>query len=216
MHHGRRQGQGGVNLGLFQERIRNDAPRFGGCGQFAGGLLVGSILVSVGFCHEGSKDVGGQGVCVRRCTRGEVSRPSTGCGGVSHPHSAILHGADERYQAAHAALESAVQKVFPEAEASIAWDMACWKIPRPVDKVNSEAKGTFDPAVVVVGLADRKAGPTLHIWHPGAYDLLDQNAAWLKEAGFKVMKGCLPWSRKSDYPIEAVQRILQAARDVDQ
>lgn len=129
-------------------------------------------------------------------------------------HRAVVAGADGRFQEAYGVVAAAVQDVFADAEAASAHDMAAWRVPRPPDKVEP-IRGTFDPAVIFIGLADRKAGPTLHVWHPGAYDLLDRNAAWLKAAGFKVMKGCLPWTRKGAYPAQAVGRLLEQARAVD-
>ena len=133
---------------------------------------------------------------------------------VPPPHRGVAD-ADDRFREAYAAVREAVEAAFPDAAPVEAWGMVGWQAPRPPEAVPAEPVGTLDPALVFVGLADRKAGPTLHVWHPGAYDLLDRNAAWLRDAGFKVMKGCLPWTRKAAYPAGTVRRLIEAARAVD-
>jgi hypothetical protein len=100
-----------------------------------------------------------------------------------------------------------VQRVFPQAEAIEEWGMRGWKV--PLVHLPESLKGTFDMTHLYVLLADRKAGPTLHIWYPGIYHWLDEHKAELAAAGFKVMRGCLPYSRRQPYPIDVVERLLR-------
>jgi hypothetical protein len=72
---------------------------------------------------------------------------------------------------------------------------------------------------ILVFLADRKAGPTLHVWYPGGDARgLRAREAELSKAGFKVMVGCLVFSKKQPYPIAGVEKLLRdlKARDARQ
>lgn len=130
-------------------------------------------------------------------------------------HEALRQQGDERFQEAYAAVAEAVRSAFPKAEPTVESGMVAWQVPRPPAAVPDDPVGTFDPSKVVIALADRKAGPTLHVWHPGGYHLLDDNADWLREAGFQVMRGCLPWKRRSAYPRDAVHRLMEVVAKVD-
>jgi hypothetical protein len=132
---------------------------------------------------------------------------------MADPHAAVAHSGARYHQAYHAVAD-AVCRTFPKARPVMEWNMVGWKVARPKDRIEP-AQGTYDASIIFIGLADRMAGPTLHIWHPGSYDLLEKNEDWLKGAGFKVMKGCLRWTRKADYPAEAVAKLMQYVKAVD-
>lgn len=142
------------------------------------------------------------------------ARPDDGHGAVPAPHARRVRDGDARYQQAYRAVAAAVAAAFPDARPVEAHGMPGWMAPRPPEAPRP-ARGTFDPDHVFVGLADRKAGPTLHVWHPGDPGLLDRHADALRAAGFKVMVGCLPYARQGPYPQVAVARLLADAAAVD-
>lgn len=88
--------------------------------------------------------------------------------------------------------------------------MRGWRI--PTNAGLAEWKGTIDPNFVHVFLAERKQGLTLHFWNPLDPGALHREKTGLREAGFKVMVGCLQFNRKGDFPIAAVLPLLDAAR----
>lgn len=104
------------------------------------------------------------------------------------------------------ALASEVRKRFPGAEPVTDYGMAGWRIRRPC--AVEWTHGTVDPNFVSVHLADRRQGTTLHIWNPLDWKGLDKHRAELEEAGFRVMVGCLQFTRKQPYPLDAVCRVL--------
>jgi hypothetical protein len=106
-----------------------------------------------------------------------------------------------------AQMQDVVLRVFPGAQAIEEWGMQGWKV--PMDHPPVGLKGTMDSNFVYVMLGDRKAGPTLHVWYPGNYYFLDEHKDELTTAGFKVMRGCLPYNRKRPYPIEVVEKLLR-------
>ena len=58
-------------------------------------------------------------------------------------------------------------------------------------------------------LAERKSGITLHLWNPVDFYGLRARTAELERAGFKVMVGCLVFTRKSEYPVGLVTDVLK-------
>ena len=114
-----------------------------------------------------------------------------------------------------AQVERAVKKVFPKAEPVEEFGMEGWRIRRPKDAPRPAKEGTMPSDFVMVLLADRKAGPTLHLWYPGDYHLLDARKDALEEAGFKVMRGCLAFSRKAEYPVAAVETLMRDVKAMD-
>jgi uncharacterized protein YdhG (YjbR/CyaY superfamily) len=121
---------------------------------------------------------------------------------------AYLAQASERFRATFAALEQAVAARFPSAQPCFEWSLPGWRV--PLLHVPPHPTGTFDHTCVVILLADRKAGITLHLWNPANYRFLDEHKAELTGAGFKVMRGCLQFNRKQPYPVEAVDTLLGA------
>jgi hypothetical protein len=106
-----------------------------------------------------------------------------------------------------AQVEDVVQRIFPQAQTYEDFGIRGWKVPLENPPVG--IKGTIDPNFVYIGLADRKAGPTLHIWHPKSYYWLDEHRDELTAAGFKVMRACLPYTKKRPYPIEVIEKLLR-------
>ena len=123
----------------------------------------------------------------------------------------ILAATSEGFQALHAAIGDRVRARF-DAEPVASYGIAAWRIPVPKPPGEDEWKGTMPRTHLVIAPAEKKAGVTMHVWHPNAPYLLRDNEAWLKEAGFKVMVGCLQWNRKADMPLDAVERLLDAAK----
>ncbi len=113
----------------------------------------------------------------------------------------------------HKALGTAVREVFSEATKSVAWNMPGWIIPVPQPPAEADWKGTLPRTHLTILASEKKAGLTFHVWHPNRPGLLQEEAAWLKAAGFKPMVGCVQWNRKGDPPMEAFERLLRVARD---
>ena len=111
-----------------------------------------------------------------------------------------------RLKAVHAELGRRMKALFPEAEAVFLYGMHGWRVPRrrKVEWIT----GTIDPNWLVVAVAERAQGITLHLWDPVEWDVLANRKDGLRAAGFKVMKGCLQFTRKADYPVEAVGDLL--------
>lgn len=108
-----------------------------------------------------------------------------------------------------------VRRVFPRAQAVRESGMDGWRIARPKGAPRPAREGTMPADFVYVLLADRKAGPTLHVWYPGDYDWLDARKDELTEAGFKVMRACLQFMRKREYPVAAVEKLLRDVKAMD-
>lgn len=112
-------------------------------------------------------------------------------------------------------VERAVKETFPKAQETKAFGMEGWTIPRPKGAPVPERAGTMPTDRVMVFLAERANGTSLHVWYPGQYDLLGKRKDELGEAGFKVMRACLQYTRKQEYPIEAVSSLLKEIRRQD-
>ena len=136
-------------------------------------------------------------------------------GSVDAAHGAYVDAAGPRFQEAYLQLAAAIRRVFPHARAVMAYDMPMWRAQRPPGAPMPDVAGTIDAAHVHVGLVERKAGLTLHAWYPGDYHFLDARAPAMAAAGLKTMRGCLQFTRKGPFPIEAVERLLEAMRDAD-
>ncbi len=124
--------------------------------------------------------------------------------------------ASPRLQALDAAIGKALRKRWPKARREhvfpgTSYEMDAWLVPIPDPVPQEEWKGTMPHDVFTVGPTEKKAGITVHVWHPKHPELLQENAAWLKEAGFKPMVGCLQWNRKADFPMDAFEQLLDKA-----
>lgn len=130
-------------------------------------------------------------------------------------HDGYLASASDRYQRAYHELEGLIEARFPTVERVLEGDMPMWQILRPEDAPRPGASGTIDPRFVHVGLVERKAGLTLHVWYPPAYELLADHADALEAAGLKVMKGCVQYNRKGDLPVDAIEPLFDHIHDAD-
>lgn len=125
--------------------------------------------------------------------------------------------ASPRLQAIDAAIGKALKARWPKARKQriypgTSYDMEAWQITIPDPVPKEEWKGTMPRDQFTVAPTEKKAGITVHVWHPKKPELLGENAAWLKEAGFKPMVGCLQWNRKAEFPMDAFERLLDAAK----
>lgn len=120
----------------------------------------------------------------------------------------ILAGCSQGFQELHARIGGIVKHRFPGTRLVEAWDIAAWQAPISDPPPASSWKGTLPRDVFTVGPTEKKAGITVHVWHPNHPYLLKENEAMLKQAGFKVMVGCLQWNKKADFPIDALDQLL--------
>lgn len=115
-----------------------------------------------------------------------------------------------RLVAIHADLDCEIRRLFPQAEARRDYSMKGWRIARSTHIKTWE--GTIDPNFLHIYIAERKNGITLHFWNPFDPYHLKRHSKELEGAGFKVMVGCLQFTRKGDYPVRAVVPLLESAR----
>ena len=92
------------------------------------------------------------------------------------------------------------------AESTFDHGMPGFRVPITNDKENR--RGTFDPDHLQLFLVERKSGITFHIWDPRNYYGLDEVRDELNQLGFKVMRGCLVWNRKKEYPLERMKELI--------
>ena len=118
-----------------------------------------------------------------------------------------LNASSERFQDVFQGLSAAVYESFPEAESTSAHGMPGFKA-RVTDTRQEERRGTFDPNHLQLFLVERKSGISFHIWDPRNYYGLDEVRDELAKVGFKVMRGCLVWNRKREYPFERMKGLI--------
>ena len=97
-------------------------------------------------------------------------------------------------------------RLFPDVEEVFSYGMHGWKVPRR--KTVESRTGTMDPNWLFIGLAERAAGITLHVWNPLDWQGLKAHRAQFEAAGFKVMVGCLQFNRKSEFPVDVVDAMV--------
>ncbi len=120
----------------------------------------------------------------------------------------------DRFKKIYAKLKEIVMREFPNATEGEAFGMRGFRAKITKEDIK-EWKGTMNPNYFFVCPVERKAGITLHIWYPVDYYALDKIRKEYEEAGFKVMRGCLQWNRKSEYPIHMIEDLVKnIARDV--
>jgi hypothetical protein len=108
-----------------------------------------------------------------------------------------------------------VKKVFPSATPGREFGVDGWSIARPKGAPRPAREGTMPSDRIMIGVVERKAGPTLYVWYPGG-DVHGLAAhPGLAEAGFKVMVGCLVFTKKQPYPFDAVEGLLRALKAKD-
>lgn len=118
----------------------------------------------------------------------------------------------DRFRALRDALDGLVRSVFPEAEPVEAHGMTGWQVALRDPPPAETWKSTFDRTHFQVFLAPGKAGVTLHVWHPDHPHLLREHEGALSAAGWRVMVGCLRWSRKAGPPLESLRAVLESVR----
>ena len=123
--------------------------------------------------------------------------------------SAYLNVASERFQGIYHEFAAVVHETFPMAEPAFAHEMPGFKI-RITDIKKEDWRGTIDPNFLQLFLVERKSGITFHIWDPRNYYGLDGVRDELTMLGFKVMRGCLVWNRKKEYPIGRMKELIEA------
>ncbi len=124
----------------------------------------------------------------------------------------IVEGS-EPFQALHAAIGELLKQRWPDTHLGHVFPdtkfaMVAWLIPLTDAPPESSWKGTMPRDLFVVGPTEKKAGITIHIWHPNHPYLLKENADWLKKAGYKPMVGCLQWNRKASPDLAAFAQLL--------
>ncbi len=127
-------------------------------------------------------------------------------------HVNLVAATSPAFQALHADIHAAVLRCFPDARPVVAFGMAAFQVPLPDPPAADTWIGTQPRTHLTVAPTEKKAGITVHVWHPNRPSLLADNAAWLKEAGFKPMVGCLQWNRKAPFPMDAFEKLLHAAK----
>lgn len=126
---------------------------------------------------------------------------------------ALLAAASKRFQDVHADIGRGMRSVFPDAAPVVAHGMAGWQVAVPDPPPESEWRGTLDRIHLQVFPSERKAGITTHVWDPKDPSLLKRHEPMLRDAGFKVMVGCLQWNRQAPFPADAIEGLLRAAKD---
>jgi hypothetical protein len=120
----------------------------------------------------------------------------------------------DRLKAIHAELDAYIRALFPDAQPIFDYGMHGWKVPRR--RKVEWTKGTIDPNWLMVGVAERKNGISLHLWNPVESGILSRKRKELEAAGFKPMVGCLQYTRKGEYPVGEVKALLsECARQMD-
>lgn len=132
---------------------------------------------------------------------------------MASARQAILDQMTAGFRALHDELGRRVATVFPDARPVQEYGIAAWAVAVPHPPSEDDWKGTMPRTDLFIGPTEKKAGITVHFWHPNHPELLKDNADWLKDAGFKPMVGCLQWNRKADLPLHAFDRLLAAAKD---
>lgn len=123
-----------------------------------------------------------------------------------------LKNTSERFQKVFQTIKTTVLHLAPRAQEVFEWKMPGWKIEnQKYNKYNPSMpkQGTIDPRYIHIFLVERQNGITLHIWNPNDYYGLEKNKLELENAGFKVMRGCLQFNRKSEYPVKEIQNLLE-------
>lgn len=116
------------------------------------------------------------------------------------------------FQVLHERIGDLVRARWPAATLEVtgeaSYEMPSYVIPVAHPPAADTWKGTMPRDVFVVAPTEKKAGITIHVWHPNHPYLLKDNADWLAEAGYKPMVGCLQWNRKAEPDLDAFAKLL--------
>ena len=110
-----------------------------------------------------------------------------------------------------AGFDALVCRVFPAARRGAFAGLTAWGVPRPARAPRYEG-GTMPGDRIILGIAERKSGVTTYVWYPAPGHGLAERQAELEAAGFKVMVGCLVFSKKQPYPFAALEALLCGIR----
>jgi hypothetical protein len=121
-----------------------------------------------------------------------------------------LKGTSKRFQNAFRDVGAGFKASFPKARPTFLFGMPGWCVDWDWDPPRQLMRGTMDPKKFAILMAEGKSGITLHFWCLPRYGLLQQEKVALEAAGFKVMVGCLRFTKKTDYPVAAIRRFIDA------
>lgn len=120
------------------------------------------------------------------------------------------------FEEARAALQRTVKRVFPNAKPTEVWSgIRGWGVARPKAIVVPRERGTFDATRIVIGIAERKAGPTIYFVDPGDYYALGTHKALLEGAGLKLGRACIMHTRKGPLPVAALEEMFRRVKARD-
>lgn len=123
-----------------------------------------------------------------------------------------IEASSERFRRAFDAIGEALEARFPRARPAYLFDMPGWTVELDWNPPTELLRGTMDPKKFAILMAEGNSGITLHFWYPPRYGILKENKAMLTEAGLKVMVGCLRFTRRSEYPVAAIEKLLLAVK----
>lgn len=113
----------------------------------------------------------------------------------------------------HAALDAIIRSIFPAAEPVEAHGMSGWQVELQNPPPEATWRGTFDRTHLQLFATEKKSAITVHVWHPGHPYLLREHGDALAAAGWKVMVGCLRWTRKGEPPLDPLRDLLESVRE---
>lgn len=120
------------------------------------------------------------------------------------------------FQAARDALARSIRRVFPSAKRVPGWPgIEAWGAPRPQGALVDAAARTFDPARIVIGIADRRTGPVVYLLDPGDFFALETHRALLEGAGLKLGRSCIMHTRKGPLPTDALETLFRRVKARD-
>lgn len=127
--------------------------------------------------------------------------------------------ASERWRTAHSALGDLIDEVLVPAagtkEAMDAYGAHGWSVPRPEGAHHDSVATTFDAHNTRITIKEQSSGMSLYLEWAGEYTLLDRFRDDLAPTGLKLMRGCVKWTRKGEYPVDALKPVLEHIRDTD-
>lgn len=118
------------------------------------------------------------------------------------------------FQDLHARIGALVRARWPMAHLEVtgegSYEMPSYVIPIENPPAADTWKGTMPRDVFIVAPTEKKAGITIHVWHPNHPYLLKDHAETLAQAGYKPMVGCLQWNRKTAPDLDAFAALLDS------
>lgn len=116
------------------------------------------------------------------------------------------------FQEIHEQIGQIIKARWPDARLEVAgegtYEMPSYVIPIENPPDADAWRGTMPRDVFIIAPTEKKAGITIHVWHPNVPYLLKDHAETLAAAGYKPMVGCLQWNRKSPPDLDAFAALL--------